>query len=332
MSKRVHLAGLALVVVCLGSVAAADAPKVLIATWRGCEEACEGAKSHLSSLLGEVDITVRDAGRDATVIPNILEQARAAETDLIISWGTSVTLGIAGTLADVNDGAYNHDIPQVFMIVADPVGSGIVESLEKTGRDNLTGTYNRVPDSVYIDTLRRILPDLATVGLLYNPSEMNSVLKRDELNALLPGMGVTLADRAFDLDGDGSPRTEDIGREIRRLKEGGADALYVGSSSFIRANASIFGAAARDSGLVVISPYEEMVKNGNALISVAARYRDVGHLAAEQAAQILRTGVSAGELPVARITDFALTINLDYARDIGVFPPIELLQLAEVVD
>src|SRR3546814_2013249 len=66
-------------------------------------------------------------------------------------------------------------------------------------------------------------------------------------------------------------------------------------------------------------------------MSVAARYYDVGRLAGEQAEKILVDGISAGELPVAQMTNFAIVINMDVAKKLRLFPPIDLLQIAETV-
>lgn len=324
------LLSLTLGLACAGPALAQD-KTILFATWRGCEEACKGVVDYLSQVAPEIAIIHRDAARDSERLIGMVEEARAHDVDLIISWGTTVTLGTAGKLTDLDDPTLNHEIPQVFMIVADPVGSGIIESLERTGRDNLTGVYNRVPENVNIETLRRLLPNMQNLGLLYNPNEENSVIKRDELAELLPQLGVTLIDDAFTLSNGGSPVVEDISDKVRSIKARGAEAIYVGSSSFLRSNAAILGAAARDAGLPVISPYEEMVRDGNALISVAARYYDIGQLAGHQAASILIDGAEAGTLPVAQMKNFALTVNLDFARAVEVWPPIDLLEIADVV-
>ncbi|MCA0043161.1 ABC transporter substrate-binding protein [Celeribacter litoreus] len=329
MTRRKTLAAMALAL--FATQAAAEEKHVLFATWRGCEEACQGVLDYLNEVDPNIQVTVRDAARDKEQLEGIVPEARASSVDAIISWGTSVTLATAGTLAQRNDAAKNTDIPQVFMIVADPVGSGIVESLEATGRPNLTGTYNRVPETVTVNTLRRIVPDFGTLGLLYNPNETNSVVKRDELAALLPEMGIDFVDIGFELTEAGLPKVEDIGELVRRLKHNGADALYVGSSSFLRSNAAILGSAAKSAELPVISSYEEMVRDGNALISVAARYYDVGQLAGQQVAAILIDGQDPGSLPVAKMEEFALTVNLSFAGEIGVWPPVDLLEFADVV-
>ncbi|MCV2869609.1 ABC transporter substrate-binding protein [Defluviimonas sp. WL0002] len=322
-----------LAVVASGStVARAQGLDVMIATWRGCEDACQGFKDHMASLGQDVRLTVRDAGQDKAVLPRLLGEARASEADLIVSWGTSVTKAIAGDLTQLEDPAFNHDIPQVFMIVADPVGSGLVESLDDTGRPNLTGTYNRMPETVTIQTIRSYLPGFGTLGLIYNENEPNSVLKYQELQELSKTEGFELVALALPLTQAGQPSVEDISPKVREVAQAGADFLYVGSSSFLQANSAILGAAVRDAKLPLISPYEEAAREGNALLSVAASYYEVGRLAGRQAAAILFDGARAGDLPVARMSEFAVTINLSMAKQIGLYPPVNLIQIAEIVE
>lgn len=306
--------------------------KIMIATWRGCEEACQGFQDYLTERGVDAEFMQRDAGQDKEALPGILAEARADGVDLILSWGTTVTLGIGGTLSQLDDPAHNHDIPEIFMIVADPVGAGIVESLERTGRSNMTGTYNRVPEAVNIETIRTYLPGFRRLGLLYNSDEENSVLKRDEIAALTEALDFELIAREIPLGSDGEPRAEEIAPKLAELKAEDVDFLYLGSSSFLRKHLDIVTGAALANGTPVLSPYEELVRKSQALISVAARYYDVGRLAGEQAEKILVEGISPGELPVAQMTNFAVVINMDVARKLQLFPPIELLQIAETVN
>ena len=208
----------------------------------------------------------------------------------------------------------------------------MIESLEATGRPNLTGTFNRVPEQVNMQTIRTYHPGFRHLGLLWNANEENSVLKRDEIAALSAEMGFELTTRELPLDDEGNPRIEDIAPAVRGLKAAGVDFVYLGSSSFLDANRDSFTSAAVENGLPVLSPYERIVRESQGLLSVAARYEDVGRLAAKQAQRILVDGAVPGDLPVARVTDFAFVINMAVARKLGLFPPIELLQIAETVD
>src|SRR3546814_4875015 len=87
--------------------------------------------------------------------------------------------------------------------------------LEHTGRPNLTGTYNLVPEAVNIETIRAYLPSFKRLGLLYNSDEKNSVLKRDELAALTDELGFQLIAREIPLGVDGEPRAEQIAPQLR---------------------------------------------------------------------------------------------------------------------
>jgi putative ABC transport system substrate-binding protein len=234
-------------------------------------------------------------------------------------------------MADLGDSSYNHTIPLVFMIVADPVGAGIIRDLDHTGRRNVTGTYNRVPEEVTIATIRAYRPDFRHLGLVYHVNEANSVLKRDEVAALAEPLGFEFTTLELPLGADGIPRVEDIAPTLAKLKQKNVDFVYLGSSSFLQANADAFAKAAVENGLPVLSPYERLVRKSQALISVAARYYDVGRLAGRQAERILVGGVAPGDLPVLRMTDFAVVINVNVAKRLNLFPPMDLLQVAETI-
>lgn len=315
----------------MGSAVAEEAT-VMIVTWRGCEDACRGFQDHLGEAGVAARFVLRDAAQREDAVPGFLAEAREMRADLILTWGTNVTRGVAGTLADRDDPTFNHDIPQVFTIVADPVGAGLVESLDDTGRANLTGTYNRVPEEVTIETIRAYKPDFRHLGLVYNANEANSVLKRDEMSALAERLGFAFTAVELPLRPDGKPHVEDIRPALASLAAAGVDFVYLGSSSFLQANADALTDAALAEGLPLLSPYERLVRESRALISVAARYYDVGRLAGAQAERILVHGAAPGDLPVARMRDFAVVINLAVARELRLFPPIELLQIAEIVD
>ncbi len=331
MKVRSILGGLALAALSASTGFAAEY-KVMVVTWRGCEEVCMGFQDYLRERHVDAEFLVRDAAQKADVLPAFVEEARASKVDLILTWGTSVTRGIAGRVADAGNPAFDHKIPKVFTVVADPVGLGVVSSLERPGRPDVTGTYNRVPEDVNIRTMRTYLPGFKRLGLLYNANERNSVLKRDELAALAKSSRFELVAIALPLAADGKPRAEDIAPKMAELRDAKVDFVYLGSSSFLQENADAVTGAALRSGIPLLSSYESMVRNSQALISVAARYYDVGRLAGVQAEKILVGHMAAGDLPVLRMKDFAIVVNMNIAKRLKRFPPLDLLQIAETVN
>ena len=242
-----------------------------------------------------------------------------------------MTLGIVGTLDDIGKPRFLNDIPVVFTVVADPFGTRIAKSFEGSGRGNVTGTFNRVPESVNVEVIRQYDPTFRKLGLLYNRNEKNSAVKFQELSELTPKLGVELVALEVEPGSTGLPDVASIPLRMKELKEKGVRWLYLGSSSFLDKNREIFTSSAVENGIAVVSPYERLVRKSHALLSVAARYQDVGRLAAQQALKILRDGKKPSELPIVRATDFAYVINMEVAKKLNRFPPFNFLQIAEAV-
>jgi putative ABC transport system substrate-binding protein len=310
----------------------ADTKLVYGLFWRGCEETCQGFQEYFSEAVIDARIEIRNAAQDHSKLPGFLQEARDAGADLILTWGTSATLGIIGTMDDVDDPRFNHTIPHVFTLVADPVGAQIVKSLEATGRENVTGTFNRVPEAVNINAIRAYVRDFRRLGLIVTPQERNSILKSIEIAALADPMEFELVSLELATTSAGIPDIEDIAVKIGELKSAGVDFIYLGSSSFLEENIDIFTNAAIEAGIPILSPYEATVRNSGALMSIAAGKRDTGRLAAQQAEKILVDGATPGDLPVAKMTDFAYVVNMDVARRLNLYPPVSILQIAETVN
>lgn len=249
----------------------------------------------------------------------------------MLTWGTSVTLGVVGTLDDTDDPRFLSGIPVVFTVVADPFGTRIAAGFESSGRTNVTGTFNRVPEAVNIEVIRQYDPGFSKLGLLYNLNEPNSILKMEELRELAPTLDVQLVALALDPAGDRIPDVASIPARMAELRDRGVRWVYLGSSSFLYKNGDLFTSSAVDNGIAIVSPYEDLVRQNQALLSVAARYHDIGRLAADQAVRILRDGATPGDLPIAQVTDFAYVVNMAVARKLERYPPFAFLQVAETV-
>lgn len=310
---------------------AAEEKLIYVALWRGCEEACEGFKAGIAESGLAIEIVTRDAGQDKARLADFVAEARELDADLILTWGTSVTLGIVGTLDDVGNTRFIQHIPVVFTVVADPFGTRVAESFEGSGRTNLAGTFNRVPEAVNIEVVRRYDPTFDRLGLLYNGNERNSLLKLEELRVLAGEMGFELVPRELAPGSEQPPAIQTIPASMAELGEEGVRWMYLGSSSFLYENGEAYTASAVENGIAVVSPYESLVRDHQALLSVAARYESVGRLAAEQAVRILRDGVAPGDLPIAQATEFAYVVNMDVAKKLDRYPPFEFLQIAETV-
>jgi putative ABC transport system substrate-binding protein len=312
----VALAGL------VGPVQAEGTKRILGIFYEGCEKTCEGFKAGIANSGFPAEVEILDVAQDKSRLPEAVKRVRDGKPDLVVVYGTTATLGTIGTLGDAADPRFiGADTPVVFTAVADPIGSRVVESFERSGRANVTGTFNRVPEKLNIQIIRRYDPTFKKLGLLYHGNEKNSVQKMKELAKLAPEMGIELVALEIDPGNIGPPKPELISVRLRELREKGVKWLYVGSSSFLNANGAAFTAAAVENGIAVVSPYPALVREHRALLSIAAPREEVGKLAADQALRILSDGAKPGALPIAVATHFTHVVNMKVAKQLELLPP-----------
>ena len=337
MKQHVLAVSIGLSLLSGGSVAAqglaqSQEPKtVFMAVWRGCEEACKGFKDYLANNEYPVDVVVRDAKRDRSQLEDILNQAKELQPDLVVTWGTSVSKALLGTREEYGEATKLGDIPALFMIVADPVGAGIVEMQDKTGRPMLAGIRNRISEDVQIRAMREYFP-VEKIGVIYSNAELNSNLNTQKLKLLSKEMGFEVVESLYQLDDEGKPLPDQFDERMQQLTNENVDVVYVGSSSYNLANTDAFTQSAIKYGLPVASAYDSMVTKSSALISVSNKYYRVGQLAANQAVKVLFDGAVPGDMPIAELSNYSISINMAVAREMALYPPIQLIRFANLVN
>src|SRR6478672_3462607 len=131
--------------------------KIYMILYRGETEVEQGFRDYLASRRIPVDLIVRDVERDIRKIPDLVVEARQLKVDLIYTWGTPVTLAVAGSEKGVDPLKHVTDIPVVFTMVASPEGSGLVAS-RTSSRRNLTGAVHVVPIEQQLGAMRAYRP------------------------------------------------------------------------------------------------------------------------------------------------------------------------------
>lgn len=303
---------------------------ILMVVWRGCEQACQGFKDYIRERGIAAEIIIRDAQRDRSLLPEFILEAKKRKVDLVVTWGTSVTRGMVGAFDKVDPASHITEIPVIFMIVADPVGANIIESYDSSGRNNVTGTRNRVPEEVQIKAISAYRP-LRKLGLLFNKDELNSVLNAEKIKTLAGQLGFELFSYELSLKANGKPNVEEIPAAISSMKQANVDFIYIGSSSFLMANRDQVTSEAIRQGLPVATAYEAMASESHALVAVASRYYNVGKLAAFQAEQVLINKVPPIQIPIRSLSRYSYIINMETARLLKIYPPLDVLRYAEIV-
>lgn len=308
---------------------AAGVPKIYMVLWDGCEEACRGFRDYLKSSRTDVEIIERNVQKQPEKIPALIKEVRAVSPDLLVTWGTFATLEMLGT---ENDGMLSKygSVPALFMVVSQPVESGLVSALVSQGR-NLTGVMHLVSVSEQLQYARQVVP-FKRLGVIYNAAEVNSVSAVDQIKKYAPLLNFEVLERAVPADKNGRPDAGAIPEIIAEIADKKADLIYLGPDAFMNANRDILTLAASDAGIPVFSASEGAVRNGGALFAFVHRYYTVGQMAGQKAVKILKDKIQAYDIPIEAPQRALLVVNMEAARKLGIYPPLILIQNADLID
>ena len=303
--------------------------RIAMLLYRGCEESCRGFQDYFRRQNVPAVFTLLDAAQDQRRIAGLVAEVKRIRPDLVVVWGTSVALAAVGTWDAVDPERHLTEMPVVFMAVTDPVHSRLVPSLAGSRR-NLAGSLYLLPMAEQLRAARAYL-DFRRVGFLLNPAETNSRLSLAELQALAGQLGFAVHVETLPLDNGGRPEAGALPKRIAALAAAGVDLLYFSPDSFLNSQRQVITRQAVARRIAVFAAAEAPVRQADALLGVVVRYDYVGQFTARLALRILHDGARAGELPVELPRQFSYLINLRVARRLGRYPPLPLLDVAEIV-
>lgn len=303
---------------------------ILMITFRGETDVDKGFRAYLADAGLQVRYTVRDVQQDVSRIPSILQEAKALAPDLIYVWGTPVTLAVVGPYDEPDtQRRYVHDIPVVFALVAAPVQSRIVPRLDAPGR-KVTGAVHVVPPEVQLRVMQNYRP-FTKLGVLYNGAEPNSRAIVAQARAFCQRQGAELVERTFHANDQGQPVGDGVEDLVAQIHAAGAQWLYLLPDTFLGTLYGRITPAALQLQLPSFGAAELAVRSGGALLGLVSRYYSVGQLAGAKAVDILVGGKPAGALPVETLKRFSLLVNMRVAHSLRMYPPIDMLNYAEVI-
>lgn len=272
---------------------------------------------------------MRDVALDVGRVPELVAEARALRADLIYTWGTPVTLAVAGRAGAVDPARHVTDTPIMFTMVASPVGSGLVGALASSGR-NLTGASHVVPLGQQLGAMRAYRR-FERIGILYNPAEPNSVLNVAEWRAAAARERFELVEQAVALDAKRQPDPASLPRRLDRLAARRVQLLYLGPDSFLAAHRKLVTEGALARRLPTYSATESALRDGKALFGLVSGYEAVGRLAAHKAAQILIEKIEPAAIPIETLARFSYLVNMTVAAELDLYPPIKVINYAELL-
>ncbi len=302
-------------------------PHVVMVTPRGETIMEQVFMQELRRRIGAVRFTLIKPDLDnAAEMRALPERVRSAQPTLIYAWGTPSTVALAGPY----DAPKIDDIPIVFLVVADPLRAKLVKSLKTPGR-NVTGTSHLAPLPIQLAAMREFKPFKA-LGVVYNPNEINIKFVLEDLAVEAKKGGFQLLTQAVGLNELGQPDPRTIESRIKRLKEQGADWLYLGPDSFVVfTHRNLTTRASMEARLPSFTANESAIRDASALFGLFSPVDNLARFTALKASQVLKQERKVEDIPIETLHRFSTALNLCTAMALGVYPPSAVFKHADVI-
>lgn len=313
MKKMIKLVALALclTLVLIGLASCAGSGKTTIGIIQfaphpsldNCYEGLiEGLKEKGYVAGDKVVIDLQNAMGEPDTAQQMAKNMVAKNYNVIVGIATPAALAAYGN-------AQGSKTKVVFCAVSDPIGAGLVTSLEAPGLS--TGSTDLLNLPAQMQMIRAFLPEAKSIGVLYTTSEPNSITHLTELKALAPEYG-------FEIVEQGVQSAADIPMAAAALAAK-VDCINNFTDNNVVNNLSVVLEQANANGIPVFGSEIEQVKNG-CLASESLDYVALGKETGLLTARVLG-GEDAGKIPVSKIQDSFPCYNPEVLAKLGLTLP-----------
>ena len=285
--------------------------------YRGHTDVDKGFEASMKDRGIKTKIIYHDVARDATRFAAIRDAIRADKNaNLVITWGTTTTLGIFGKHSD--GAPFIKDKPGVFTLVTDPIGSEIIAK-NNDGTRNITGAWHVASVEKQFTTMMIYKP-AKVIGILYSPTESNSVVTIKTIASFGESFNVKMIAIPFDVV-DGKVNARNAEAALDELQKAGAEWLYLPPDTYLGSQAkAIVIPGAHSRGIPTFASTEQLMEAG-ACVGLVSSYFELGELAAEQAEKILVKKVPPRDIDVTSVNRFQHQINEAASRQFRIHIP-----------
>jgi putative ABC transport system substrate-binding protein len=244
------------------------------------------------------------------------------QAEELVALAPDVILAIGGPAMDQLH-QVTRTVPIVFVIVPDPVGSGLVARLSRPG-GNATGfvQFEYSLAGKWLEVLKQIAPGVTRVGVLRDPDTTAGTGQFAVIQSVAPSVGVEVSP----IDTDDATEIERGVLDLAREANGG---LIVAASALVVTYRQLIVSLAARHKLPAVYNVRDYVAGGG-LISYAADFFEQFRRAASYVDRILK-GEKPADLPVQAPTRYELVINMRTAKALGLEVPQSLLARADEV-
>jgi putative ABC transport system substrate-binding protein len=276
----------------------------------------DGFREYMAENEVPVEYRVLNAGGDMNRAMEIAFETIGLSPDLILSIATPSSQACAMALRKLPE---EKRMPLVFSAVTDPVAADLVKNLDRPG-GCITGISDKTPVGAQLEIIRLCLPELESLGIIYNSAEANSKASAKAICREAGRKGIRVVEVTV-------AHPEDLQNAAQSLVERSDGVLIPTDNTVVSSIETVVGVCI-GGRLPLFASDVSSAKRG-AAIATGFDYHRHGRRAAAMARRILTTRIDPGDCPVQTQTDLQIHVNLKSAKRMGMSVPPEIIKRAE---
>jgi putative ABC transport system substrate-binding protein len=222
----------------------------------------------------------------------------------------AITTPSAQTVANVAK-SVKSGIPIIFATVTDPIKAKLVSSYEHPG-GNITGTSNPSAISQQLALLKKFLPDIKSLGLAINFSEVNSVELLSQVKQEAKKMNIEVVTVAANNSSDVPLAAKNLASKVQ--------AVFLLQDNTIASALPAFMKVMNKNNVPVFASFMEAIDQG-AVAAVAYDEYQIGIQTGNMVARVLN-GTKPRDIPVESPIKLDLVINKEVAQKLNLQIPL----------
>lgn len=256
-------------------------------------------------------INYQNAQGNPAIATQIAEKFVMDKPDLIIAISTPSAQAVA---------LKTKDIPIIFSAISNPIEAKLMTNLENpTG--NITGIMDSPPMDAQINLILEIIPTAKTIGIIYNPTEANSVSMVADFKNLATLKNIKIIEAH-------ATKTDEVATATKTLV-GRVDAIYVPLDNTIISEFESVAKVATQAKIPLFAADTDTILRG-AAASIGFDYYELGKQTGRMAVKVLQ-GTPIANIPATRADIIDLVINLKVSQEQGLVIPDAVIKRAKEV-
>lgn len=265
----------------------------------------ENIQARLKEIGGEkgvaFDVSYDNCNADANLLTQIISNFIADDVDIMIGVATPVAMAMQAATED-------NGIPVVFAAVSDPVGAGLVESMEAPG-SNVTGTSDYLDTAAVMQLITAADPDAKNIALLYDIGQDSSTAAIAHAKEYLDANGIAYGEYT-------GTTVDEVTLAVQALIADGVDAVFTPTDNTIMKSELSIYEMLQEAGIPHYTGADSFALNG-AFLGYGVDYAALGVETASMAADIALGGAKPAETAVKTFDNGCATINTETCEKLG---------------